>query len=174
MTRTTVVITVSDSVSNGTRTDLSGPAVEQALVRLGFVVRRDLVSDDPDALYACLIRHVQDPEVCAVFTTGGTGLGPRDWTPETTRRVIDREIPGFGEWMRFRGRTSTARSMLSRGLAGASGKTLVVNLPGSPSGAVESLGAVSELLPHAIDLLQGKTEHSNPSETPVEGVTSQR
>ena len=174
MNRTVVVITVSDSVSEGTRADASGPAVEQVLTNLGFAVRRDLVSDDPDSVYALLVRHVDDPSICAVFTTGGTGLGPRDWTPEVTRRVIDRELPGFGEWMRFRGRAATARAILSRGIAGARGDTLVVNLPGSPAGAVESLEAVADVLPHAIDLLRGDTEHRGQPETPVGEVTSQR
>jgi molybdopterin adenylyltransferase len=167
------VITVSDSVSAGTRTDASGPAVEHALMKLGFAVRRDLVSDDPESIYALLMRQVEDPSICAIFTTGGTGLGPRDSTPEVTRRVIDREIPGFGEWMRFRGRGATARAILSRGVAGSRNRTLVVNLPGSPGGAVESLQAIAEVLSHAIDLLEGNTEHPGKPETPAEGVTSQ-
>jgi molybdopterin adenylyltransferase len=171
--RTAVVITVSDSVSAGTRADVSGPAVAGALQRLGFEVRTDLVTDDPDSVSACLRKHSDDSAVCAVFTTGGTGLGPRDWTPEATRRVIEREIPGFAEWMRFNGRAKTPRSILSRGLAGARGRTLVVNLPGSPAGAVESLDAIADLLPHAVELLEGTTEHRGRSETPGEGVTSQ-
>jgi molybdenum cofactor synthesis domain-containing protein len=174
VSRTVVVITVSDSVSSGHRTDVSGPAVEQALVNLGFSVRRDLSSDDSDSVYALLMRHVADPAVCAIFTTGGTGLGPRDWTPEATRRVIDRELPGFGEWMRFRGRTSTVQAILSRGVAGSRGSTLVVNLPGSPKGAVESLDAIADVLSHAIDLLEGNTDHPGRAETPAEGITSQR
>ena len=173
MNRSVVVITVSDSVSSGHRIDVSGPAVEQSLAKLGFSVRRDLVSDDPDSVYALLMRHVEDPSVCAIFTTGGTGLGPRDWTPEATRRVIDRELPGFGEWMRFRGRASTAKAILSRGVAGSRGSTLVVNLPGSPKGAVESLDAIAEVLSHAIDLLEGNTDHPVRPETPAEGITSQ-
>ena len=173
MSRTAVVITVSDSVSAGTRADASGPAVEQELAKLGFSVRHDVVSDDPDSIYALLIRHVEDPSTCAIFTTGGTGLGPRDWTPEVTRRVIERELPGFGEWMRFRGRDATVHAILSRGVAGSRGSTLVVNLPGSPKGAVESLKAIADVLPHAIDLLEGNTEHGTRRETPAEGVTSQ-
>jgi molybdopterin adenylyltransferase len=167
------VITVSDSVSAGTRSDASGPAVERALEELGFAVRRDLTSDDPESIYASLIRHIEDASICAIFTTGGTGLGPRDCTPEVTRRVIDREIPGFGEWMRFRGRGATARAILSRGVAGTRNRTLVVNLPGSPGGAVESLQAIADVLSHAIDLLEGNTEHQSQAETPAEGVTSQ-
>jgi molybdenum cofactor synthesis domain-containing protein len=98
-------------------------------------------------------------KVAAIFTTGGTGVALRDVTPEATRAVIDREIPGFGEWMRIAGRPSTKMSILSRGLAGTRGRTLIVNLPGSPKGAVESLNAVVDLIPHVMDLLHGKTEH---------------
>jgi len=170
--RNAVVITISDSVAAGDRKDRSGPAVAEMLERLGYTVHADVVSDDRQAVIDCLMRHTAEPGICAVFTTGGTGLGPRDWTPEATRLVIEREIPGFGEWMRLRGRASTARSLLSRGLAGVRGSTLVINLPGSPAGAVESLDAIAELLPHAIDLIEGRTEHGRHTETPPEEVTS--
>ena len=159
MSRAAVVITVSDSAVAGTRVDLSGPAVADRLRHLGFTVQTDLASDDKGVLETTLRKHLADPGVCAVFTTGGTGLGPRDWTPEVTRLVIDREIPGVAEWMRLQGHTFTSRSILSRGIAGAAGRTLVVNLPGSPAGAIESLNAIAEVLPHAIDLLEGNTEH---------------
>jgi molybdenum cofactor synthesis domain-containing protein len=98
--------------------------------------------------------------VAAIFTTGGTGVALRDVTPEATRAVIEREIPGFGEWMRISGRSSTKMSILSRGISGTRGRTLIVNLPGSPKGAVESINAIIDLVPHVTDLLDGKTEHA--------------
>ena len=98
--------------------------------------------------------------VAAIFTTGGTGIALRDVTPEATRSILDREIPGFGEVMRSKGRESTPLAVLSRSLAGTRGRVLIVNLPGSPRGAVESLDAIVELAPHVLDLLHGKTEHT--------------
>jgi molybdenum cofactor synthesis domain-containing protein len=94
-----------------------------------------------------------------IFTTGGTGIAPRDRTPEATREVIDREIPGMAEWMRMEGRRFTPRSLLSRGIVGARGRTLIVNLPGSPKGAVQSLDAIADVTEHVVDLLHGLTEH---------------
>ena len=96
----------------------------------------------------------------AIFTTGGTGVAARDVTPEATRAIIDREIPGFGELMRSRGRESTPLAMLSRSLGGTRGRVLIVNLPGSPKGAVQSLDAIVELVPHVLELLRGRTEHA--------------
>src|ERR1035441_4076066 len=98
-------------------------------------------------------------QVAAIFTTGGTGVAPRDVTPEAARAILDREIPGFGELMRLRGRAATPLAVLSRSLAGTRGKVLIVTLPGSPKGAVESLDAIVELVPHVLELLRGHTEH---------------
>jgi molybdopterin adenylyltransferase len=166
------VLTVSDSVSEGRRSDLSGPAVAERLRQLGIPCHIEVSSDDFDAVTSLLRAYAQDPSLSAVFTTGGTGIAARDITPEATRAVIDREVPGLGEWMRFRGRASTPKAILSRGIAGTRGKLLIVNLPGSPRGAVESLDAIADLLPHVFDLLEGNTEHNTGSETPPRGVTS--
>jgi molybdenum cofactor synthesis domain-containing protein len=106
-----------------------------------------------------MTRLIDKDQVDVVFTTGGTGLGPRDVTPEATKSVTDREIPGFGEVMRAEGRKTARFASLSRGGAAARGRGLIVNLPGSPKGAVESLVAVADLIPHAVDLLHGRTEH---------------
>jgi molybdopterin adenylyltransferase len=155
------VLTISDSVSAGTRTDRSGPAVRERLEQLGWRVSVvETIADEVDEISRRLATLADGGQVAAIFTTGGTGLAARDVTPEATRTVLDREIPGFGELMRLKGRESTPLAALSRSLAGTRGRVLIVNLPGSPKGAVESLDAIVELAPHVLDLLQGQTEHA--------------
>jgi molybdopterin adenylyltransferase len=155
------VITVSDSTYRGSREDKSGPAVAERLQRAGFEVTLRRVVPDDRALIAAALREIgQGGGPIAIFTTGGTGVAPRDVTPEATRDAIEREIPGFGELMRAKGRESTPYSVLSRAISGILGGALIVNLPGSPRGAVESLDAILELVPHVLDLINGRTEHS--------------
>lgn len=157
-----MVVTVSDSASAGTREDRSGPAVVSRIEQLGWrVVARELVPDDFDRISALLKSVCDDARADAVFTTGGTGIAARDITPEATRAAIDREIPGVAELMRYEGRKHTYLAPLSRGVAGSRRRTLIVNLPGSPKGAVESLDAVADLIPHIVDLLEGRTEHGD-------------
>lgn len=155
---TAAVITVSDSCARGERQDLSGPAVVSALEKLRFnVIVREIVPDELVQIQNALIRLAR--EVRLVVTTGGTGVAPRDVTPEATRAVCDRILDGVSERMRSEGSKKTAFAALSRGVCGIRGRALILNLPGSPAGAVESLEAVAELIPHALDLLSGKTEH---------------
>jgi molybdenum cofactor synthesis domain-containing protein len=157
---TVALITVSDSVSAGKREDASGPAVKARLERIGWqVTLTEVVPDDASLISRRLIALAEAGQVCAIFTTGGTGISARDVTPEATRAVIDREIPGIGELMRAKGRESTPFATLSRAVAGTRGKVLIVNLPGSPKGAVESLDAIVEVVPHVLQLLSGQTEH---------------
>jgi molybdenum cofactor synthesis domain-containing protein len=155
------VLTISDSVSAGTRADRSGPAVRERLEQLGWSVSvMEAIPDETSAIGARLATLADGGQVSAIFTTGGTGVAPRDVTPEATRAVIDREIPGLGELMRARGRQATPLAVLSRSVAGTRGRVLIVNLPGSPKGAVESLDAIVELVPHVLELLRGRTEHT--------------
>ena len=158
------VLTISDSAHKGLRVDKSGPAVRERLERLGWnVCAIEVLPDEQDKISERLATLADGSEVHAIFTSGGTGLAPRDVTVEATRLVIDREIPGFGELMRAEGRRSTPLALLSRSIAGTRGRVLIVNLPGSPKGAVESLDALAELLPHTMDLLNGRTEHQESS-----------
>ena len=155
---TAAVVTVSDSCARGERVDLSGPAVVEVLKKLGFrVVATRIVQDDSMQIQNALVHLAL--EVRLIVTTGGTGIAPRDVTPEATEAICDRLIDGVGERMRLEGAKKTPFAALSRGVCGVREKTLILNLPGSPSGAVESLEAVVELIPHALNLLEGKTEH---------------
>lgn len=155
----TAVITVSDSCARGERTDLSGPAVVEALKKSGFrMVATRIVPDDSMQIQNALVHLALEARL--IVTTGGTGIAPRDVTPEATEAICDRLIDGVGERMRLEGAKKTRFAALSRGVCGVRDKTLILNLPGSPSGAVESLEAVLDLIPHALNLLEGKTEHS--------------
>jgi len=154
------VITVSDSAHAGTRQDVSGPAVKERLERAGWQVDDVRIVPDEAPQVAALLRDIADTaHVCAIFTTGGTGLAPRDRTPEATRSVVEYEVPGLPERMRAAGIEKTPTAILSRGIAGVRNATLIVNLPGSPRGALESLDAIVEVVPHALRILKGYTEH---------------
>jgi molybdenum cofactor synthesis domain-containing protein len=156
---TAAVVTVSDSCSRGEREDISGPAVVEILKKSGFqIVHTRIVQDDSMQIQNALVHLAL--EVRFIVTTGGTGIAPRDVTPEATEAICDRLIDGVGERMRLEGAKKTSFAALSRGVCGVREKTLILNLPGSPGGAVESLEAVLELVPHALNLLDGKTEHA--------------
>lgn len=152
------VITCSDAASRGERIDKSGPAVREILAANYDVDAVFVVSDDVEAI-AEAIEAATGDGVRLVVTTGGTGIAARDVTPEATLRVCEKVIPGFGELMRATSLTKTAMAPLSRAMAAIRGTALIVNLPGSESGARENLQAVLHLIPHALQLLEGKTEH---------------
>ena len=153
------VITVSDGVSAGTRDDVSGPALLDVLKRARFQVSGpEVVPDAEDRISDAVVAAVVDG-ADLVVTTGGTGLGPRDVTPQATSLLIDYEVPGIGELMRRAGELSTPMAALSRGVAGVRGQALILNVPGSVNGATESLEAVIPVLGHAIQLLHGDTKH---------------
>ncbi|HZQ19849.1 MAG TPA: MogA/MoaB family molybdenum cofactor biosynthesis protein [Terriglobales bacterium] len=152
------VLTVSDSCARGERNDASGPAVERALQQHHFsVVETRVVADDHTAIQKAIVELARKARL--VVTTGGTGISTRDVTPEATRAICGRMLDGVSERMRREGEKRTPFAALSRGVCGVCGSSLVLNLPGSPSGAVESLQAVVDVLPHALQVLAGKTEH---------------
>ena len=150
------ILTISDSVARGERVDLSGPALVQRCRELGWEVNATLrCSDDPGNVRSQLRELADSKHVDLLLTTGGTGLGPRDNTPEATLDVAERNIPGLAEEMRRRGVEKTPTALLSRGVVVSRHRTLILNLPGSPKGAVESLDAIAHLLPHALEVLHG-------------------
>ena len=155
---TAAILTISDSAKAGTRADLSGPVLKDTLAKAGFeVVAMEVAADDIQEIQAAIIRLAA--QVRLVVTTGGTGVAPRDVTPEATRNICDKLIPGYAELIRASGLKRTPYAALSRATAGTRGTTLIINTPGSPKGAVDSLQAVLHLVPHTLDLLAGKTEH---------------
>jgi molybdopterin adenylyltransferase len=150
------VITISDSVSRGTSKDASGPAVIARCQQLNWTVAAThLLPDEPKQIQALLRQLADENSVDLILTTGGTGLGPRDSTPEATQAIAQKLIPGMAEELRRKGLEHTPRAILSRGIAAIRGTTLILNLPGSPKGAVESLDAVAALLPHSIQIIHG-------------------
>ncbi|RPJ51320.1 MAG: MogA/MoaB family molybdenum cofactor biosynthesis protein [Acidobacteria bacterium] len=153
------IITVSDSCAAGAKQDLTGPALARLLSENGWeIVATSVIPDEIEAIRSNVKEQVAE-SVRLIVLTGGTGISPRDVTPEAIRPMLDKEVPGLGELMRLRGLEQTEKAALSRSLAGCIEASLIFCLPGSTSGATQSLAAVLDLLPHAIDLLEGKTGH---------------
>lgn len=150
------ILTVSDSCAQGKREDISGQTIKDILPEDRFeICRKRIVADDHEKIVNELKHFSDKADIDVVFTTGGTGLGPRDVTPEATASVCERIIPGLGEMMRTEGLKKTKSAILSRGISGICNKTLVINLPGSPKGVKESLEIILDILPHAVDMMHG-------------------
>lgn len=150
--RRAFVLTVSDRSARGERPDASGPALAERLATLGYGVASGIVPDEPAEIARAVAHAARDNAL--VVTTGGTGVGPRDVTPQALRAVVDYEVPGLGEAMRAEGRAATPFAVLSRSFGAVLGRTLILALPGSPRGALESLDAVADVLDHALEMLE--------------------
>ncbi len=151
---TVAVITISDKGSRGEREDVSGPVIKEMMSRIGASVKySEIIPDEKELIKEKLIEYSKSVDL--ILTTGGTGLFPRDVTPDATLEVIDREIPGISEAMRQEGLKITKRAMLSRAVAGVRGTSLIVNLPGSPKAVREGLEAIVEVIPHAVEKIKG-------------------
>ncbi|WP_094605123.1 Molybdopterin adenylyltransferase [Sporomusa silvacetica DSM 10669] len=150
------IITASDKGSRGEREDLSGKAIAEILAELGEVKQYVIVPDEREVLSQAMINMADNLKIDIILTTGGTGLGPRDVTPEATLAVIDRLVPGIPEVMRATSLEKTSRAMLSRAVAGLRGRTLIINLPGSPKGVRECLEAILPALDHGLAIMKGE------------------
>ncbi len=154
---TVCVLTMSDRAAEGKREDESGPAIREMLGKIAAQVKHsEVIPDDKELIKKKLVEY--SSQVDLILTTGGTGLSPRDVTPEATAEVVDRQVPGIAEAMRAESLSKTPRAMLSRAIAGVRGSALIINLPGSPKAAVENLEAVLEVIPHAVEKIKGSTE----------------
>ncbi|KRT74982.1 MAG: molybdopterin adenylyltransferase [Deltaproteobacteria bacterium CSP1-8] len=161
------ILTVSDRSSRGEREDASGPALSRWLEKRGVKTGRlEIVPDEGDRIAAVLRNWADEEEFELILTTGGTGLSPRDVTPEATLTVVERTIPGFGERMRSRSLEKTPMAVLSRAVAGVRKRSLIINLPGSPKGAVENLEAVWDAVPHAVEKIRGDESECAPPHVP--------
>ena len=158
------ILTLSDKGSRGERVDASGPALSAWLAERGVeTARTEIIPDEAELITAKLVEWADSGAFDLILTTGGTGVSPRDVTPDATMKVLDRLIPGFAEVMRMKSLLKTPNAMISRAVAGVRGQTLIINLPGSPKGAVENLEAVWPAVPHAVEKIQGDTRDCAPS-----------
>jgi molybdopterin adenylyltransferase len=150
------ILTISDKGSRQERVDTSGPAVTEVLKEIGAVIEKyEIIPDEKEAIARKLVEYTDELCLDLVVTTGGTGVAPRDVTPDATRMVIEKEIPGMAEAMRMESLKKTPHAVISRALAGIRGRTLIINLPGSPRGATENLHAILKAIPHAVAKIQG-------------------
>lgn len=157
------IVTVSDKGYAGQREDVSGPLLAELVHEMGAeIVRRNVVPDEREEIVRLLVGLADEMAVDLVMTTGGTGVTPRDVTPEATKAVVDREVPGLAEALRFEGYRRTPLAVISRGVAGIRGRTLIVNLPGNPNAVREGMETLSPILPHTIQMIRGEdTEHDH-------------